>query len=54
MWTVYTGREDGTISNATEALNDLPSPFSDFQTLLDAFQSNNLNMVDLVVLSGQS
>ncbi|CAI9118689.1 OLC1v1020288C1 [Oldenlandia corymbosa var. corymbosa] len=52
MWPVFTGRQDGRTSLLTEALDGLPSPLSDFPTLLQNFRSNNLDIVDLVALSG--
>ncbi|CAN4099633.1 unnamed protein product [Withania somnifera] len=52
MWQVATGRKDGRISSASEALGSLPSPFADFSTLLRQFQDNHLDIVDLVTLSG--
>ncbi|XP_071937846.1 peroxidase 24-like [Coffea arabica] len=52
MWQVFTGRQDGRVSVDSEALAGLPSPSSDFPTLLQNFQSNNLDVVDLVTLSG--
>ncbi|KAL3508027.1 hypothetical protein ACH5RR_033409 [Cinchona calisaya] len=52
MWLVFTGRQDGRVSNESEALAGLPSPFNDFPTLLKNFQNNNLDIVDLVTLSG--
>lgn len=52
MWQVFTGRQDGRVSVESEALAGLPSPFADFPTLLQNFKSNNLDIVDLVTLSG--
>jgi len=49
---VPAGRRDGRISNATEALNDLPPPFFNATQLADRFASKNLSIEDLVVLSG--
>ncbi|XP_066363948.1 peroxidase 5-like [Miscanthus floridulus] len=49
---VPAGRRDGRISNATEALNDLPPPFFNATQLADSFASKNLSIEDLVVLSG--
>ncbi|XP_043688362.1 peroxidase 3-like [Telopea speciosissima] len=51
-WEVPTGRRDGLISNATEALNNIPSPFSNFTTLVSKFSSKGLDVKDLVLLSG--
>nr|GMD17103.1 peroxidase 3-like [Ipomoea batatas] len=39
MWAVPMGRRDGNISRDIEALSDLPSPFSNFSTLLSDFAS---------------
>ncbi|XP_009588152.1 peroxidase 24 [Nicotiana tomentosiformis] len=52
MWKIPTGRKDGRVSKASEALASLPSPFANFTTLLRQFQDNDLDIVDLVTLSG--
>ncbi|KAA8543175.1 hypothetical protein F0562_021330 [Nyssa sinensis] len=52
MWNVLTGRRDGKVSIASEALTNLPSPFSNFTTLKQGFATKGLNVHDLVVLSG--
>nr|XP_017250959.1 PREDICTED: peroxidase 24-like [Daucus carota subsp. sativus] len=52
MWNVFTGRKDGRVSLSSEATTDMPSPFSNFTTLLSQFQSHGLDMMDLVTLSG--
>ncbi|CAK9175880.1 unnamed protein product [Ilex paraguariensis] len=52
IWEVLTGRRDGTVSLASEALANLPSPFSNYTTLQQSFASKGLNVQDLVVLSG--
>ncbi|XP_068668452.1 peroxidase 3-like [Aristolochia californica] len=51
-WKVPTGRRDGTISNATEALNNIPAPTSNFTTLQSSFARKGLDVKDLVLLSG--
>ncbi|XP_058092542.1 peroxidase 39-like [Magnolia sinica] len=51
-WRVPTGRRDGTISNITEAFNQIPAPFDNFTTLQSSFASKGLNVKDLVLLSG--
>ncbi|KAL5995341.1 hypothetical protein ACLOJK_025399, partial [Asimina triloba] len=51
-WELLTGRRDGRISLAADVGSNLPSPFSDFATLLDLFASKELSVVDLVALSG--
>uniref|UniRef100_A0A7N0RIY3 Peroxidase n=1 Tax=Kalanchoe fedtschenkoi TaxID=63787 RepID=A0A7N0RIY3_KALFE len=51
-WSVPTGRRDGTVSNATEALNNIPAPTSNFTTLQTLFGNQGLNVTDLVLLSG--
>ncbi|KAL9243577.1 hypothetical protein vseg_017449 [Gypsophila vaccaria] len=51
-WDVPTGRRDGTISNATEALNNIPPPTSNLSSLLTFFGRKGLDLKDLVVLSG--
>ncbi|PSS14427.1 Peroxidase [Actinidia chinensis var. chinensis] len=52
FWKVPTGRRDGLISNATEALNNIPAPFSNFSTLQTDFANKGLDLKDLVLLSG--
>ncbi|KAI3457309.1 hypothetical protein Pfo_013972 [Paulownia fortunei] len=52
FWRVPTGRRDGVISNASEALAQIPAPFSNFSTLQTDFANKGLNLKDLVVLSG--
>ncbi|KAF5190368.1 Peroxidase, partial [Thalictrum thalictroides] len=52
MWEVLTGRRDGSISRQSEALANIPSPFSSFTTLKSNFSSKGLTLHDLVVLSG--
>jgi peroxidase len=49
---VPAGRRDGTVSNATEALNNLPSPKFDAANLTRSFKSKNLTEEELVTLSG--
>ncbi|XAR55402.1 Peroxidase [Bertholletia excelsa] len=51
-WRVPTGRRDGSISNATEALNNIPPPTSNFSTLQTLFANVGLDLKDLVLLSG--
>ncbi|KAG8387002.1 hypothetical protein BUALT_Bualt03G0207900 [Buddleja alternifolia] len=52
FWKVPTGRRDGVISNASEALAQLPAPFSNFTTLQSDFANKGLDLKDLVLLSG--
>ncbi|WCJ23583.1 Peroxidase superfamily protein [Euphorbia peplus] len=52
LWPVFTGRKDGRVSLESEANRDLPSPAANFTTLQTQFQSHNLNIADLVALSG--
>lgn len=52
FWSVPTGRRDGVISNATEALNNIPAPTFNFSALQTFFARKGLNVTDLVVLSG--
>ncbi|CAM8900732.1 unnamed protein product [Rhodiola kirilowii] len=51
-WSVPTGRRDGTVSNMSEALNNIPAPTSNFTTLQSLFNNQGLNVTDLVLLSG--
>ncbi|KAK4714071.1 hypothetical protein R3W88_019978 [Solanum pinnatisectum] len=51
-WKVPTGRRDGRISNASEALANIPPPTSNFSSLQTSFASKGLDLKDLVLLSG--
>ncbi|CAN1783685.1 Peroxidase 3, partial [Linum perenne] len=50
-WRVPTGRRDGRISNASEALNAIPPPTSNITTLQTLFGNVGLNLKDLTLLS---
>lgn len=52
LWKVLTGRRDGTVSRVSEALANIPSPFSNFTVLKQNFANKSLTVHDLVVLSG--
>ena len=52
LWTVLTGRKDGRVSLASEANTLIPSPFSDFNTILNQFAAKNLALDDLTTLLG--
>ncbi|XP_027170394.1 peroxidase 3-like [Coffea eugenioides] len=51
-WRVPTGRRDGLISNASEALANIPAPTSNFSSLQTNFSNKGLDLKDLVLLSG--
>ncbi|KAL6330175.1 hypothetical protein AAG906_040096 [Vitis piasezkii] len=51
-WQVPTGRRDGKVSVALEALTNLPPPFANITQLKAMFQSKGLSIKDLAVLSG--
>ncbi|KAF2295767.1 hypothetical protein GH714_033907 [Hevea brasiliensis] len=51
-WVVPTGRKDGRVSIASEALAQLPSPFANINQLKQNFAAKGLSVKDLVVLSG--
>ena len=51
-WKVPTGRRDGKVSVALEALINLPPPFANITQLKSMFHSKGLSVKDLVVLSG--
>ncbi|CAL4949969.1 unnamed protein product [Urochloa decumbens] len=49
---VPAGRRDGRVSNASDALADLPPPTFTAKNLTDLFAAKNLSVEDMVVLSG--
>lgn len=51
-WPVKTGRRDGRVSNVSEVLSNIPSPFFNFSQLNAFFAAKGLSVEDLVVLSG--
>ena len=51
-WTVYYGRKDGLVSKAEEADSLVPMGRESVTDLIEKFQSLGLNVVDLVILSG--
>ncbi|GAB4825142.1 hypothetical protein Ancab_040325 [Ancistrocladus abbreviatus] len=51
-WDVPTGRRDGRVSLASEALSNIPPPVFNITQLKTSFSSKGLNVKDLVVLSG--
>ncbi|KAB1214074.1 Peroxidase 3 [Morella rubra] len=52
LWKGLLGRRDGTISRASEALPNIPSPFFNFTQLEQFSARKGLTVHDLVVLSG--
>ncbi|GJM95745.1 hypothetical protein PR202_ga12523 [Eleusine coracana subsp. coracana] len=52
LYQVETGRRDGRVSGAKEAVNNLPDPFDGIRKLTKRFASKGLDLKDLVVLSG--
>ncbi|URE38396.1 peroxidase [Musa troglodytarum] len=52
LWEVKTGRRDGNVSLASEALADIPSAGANITRLVQQFACRNLSVTDLVVLSG--
>ncbi|MQL94236.1 hypothetical protein Taro_026893 [Colocasia esculenta] len=51
-WQVKTGRRDGRVSSAAEAVANLPSSFAEISTLKAQFAGKGLSTKDLAVLSG--
>ncbi|OMP06604.1 Plant peroxidase [Corchorus olitorius] len=52
LWEVLTGRRDGRVSRISEAMAEIPTPFSNFTTLVQSYARKGLTIHDLVVLSG--
>ncbi|CAN6201717.1 unnamed protein product [Urochloa humidicola] len=52
FWPVALGRRDGKVSSAVEAADQLPPAFGEIPLLTKIFASKNLDLKDLVVLSG--
>ncbi|CAL5071174.1 unnamed protein product [Urochloa decumbens] len=51
-WTVLLGRRDSTNASKSNAESDLPGPNFDLSNLTQLFANKNLNVTDLVALSG--
>ncbi|PWA56365.1 peroxidase superfamily protein [Artemisia annua] len=51
-WKVPTGRRDGLLSNASEALAQIPAPTDNITILIQKFANKSLDLKDLVLLSG--
>ncbi|XP_078428916.1 peroxidase 27-like [Wolffia australiana] len=51
-WAVETGRHDGRISKASEAVADLPSEYANIEGLIANFARKGFNVKDLAILSG--
>ncbi|KAK7324671.1 hypothetical protein VNO77_28419 [Canavalia gladiata] len=51
-WEVTLGRRDGETASQSAANNEIPSPFSDLNTLISMFAAKGLSARDLTVLSG--
>ncbi|CAA7408803.1 unnamed protein product [Spirodela intermedia] len=51
-WQVETGRRDGRVSSASEAVANLPSPFTEISELKAIFARKGLSAEDLAALSG--
>ncbi|KAF8682031.1 hypothetical protein HU200_045490 [Digitaria exilis] len=52
LYQVETGRRDGNVSSAKEAVKNLPDSFDGIRKLIKRFASKNLSLKDLAVLSG--
>ncbi|EHA8589468.1 Peroxidase 56 [Cocos nucifera] len=52
LWEVPTGRRDGLVSMASEALANLPSPYAEITQLKASFAAKGLSAKDLAILSG--
>ncbi|XP_021888834.1 peroxidase 3-like [Carica papaya] len=53
-WRVPVGRRDGKISRTSEALANIPPPFSNITSLLAFFSRQGLDLKDLTLLSGKT
>lgn len=51
-WVVPLGRKDSTTASLSGSNNNIPAPNNTFQTILNKFKNQGLNIVDLVALSG--
>ncbi|KAL2631467.1 hypothetical protein R1flu_016153 [Riccia fluitans] len=51
-WKLSSGRRDGVVSSSIEPLFNLPSPFSDYATLVAGFAAKGLTEKEMVILSG--
>lgn len=52
LYQVETGRRDGRVSRAKEAVKNLPDSMDGIRKLIRRFASKNLSVKDLAVLSG--
>jgi peroxidase len=52
LYEVETGRRDGRVSSAKEAVTYLPDSFDGIRRLITRFASKGLSLKDLAVLSG--
>ena len=52
LYQVETGRRDGRVSSAKEAVKNLPDSMDGIRKLIRRFASKNLSAKDLAVLSG--
>jgi hypothetical protein len=52
LYQVETGRRDGRVSRAKEAVKNLPDSMDGIRKLIRRFASKNLSIKDLAVLSG--
>lgn len=51
QWRAALGRKDGLVANQSSA-NNLPSPFESLAAIIAKFAAVNLNITDVVALSG--
>ena len=54
FWEVPLGRRDGTVSIDSDSLDALPPPTANITELTQLFAAVNLDIKDLVVLSGNT
>ncbi|KAJ7526579.1 hypothetical protein O6H91_16G013200 [Diphasiastrum complanatum] len=52
FWSIRSGRRDGSVSNAADVLENLPTPFFDLRQLTQNFAAKGFSQVEMLTLAG--